>query len=394
MRKLWLLSNLLLLPLAAQSELDDYLSLEKRIILEYQEQIDRVQSDLQRRTWISPILLSYTQSSDNHSLLGKQTFKSWSISIDQPIFKSGGIYYAIKFADAQERVGVAKNRLLRRQLIVQALTTLFELRKNRLQQKQMRLKIRNDSIDIKRKREQYSAGLIDSSFLDQAILQRNQDQRSLLELKLAQKRLRSTFAKLSRRNPDRLRLPRLRLIGAKEFFQKNLDIELERYKLIQSDYASKITRSKYLPTISFNAKYSFTDSDTPTPAFRKDYYSYGLRITMPLSINAAKDIEASRLKFLQESARLQDTKRKAQSEYRLTLDTLAIIEKKIALAHSNERLYRNLLKSTKEQAAAGRKTSLDVEIMQNSMNIAKLDAKIYDIERQIELLKLYEKVGE
>jgi len=82
-----------------------------------------------------------------------------------------------------------------------------------------------------------------------------------------------------------------------------------------------------------------------------------------------------------------------ESEYRLVMDTLAIIDKKIALARSDEELYRGLLRSTKEQASAGQKTASDVEIMRNSMQIARLDARIYEIERQIQLLKLYAKMG-
>jgi outer membrane protein TolC len=394
LKKLWLLSNLLLLPLAAQSDLENYLSQEKNLILDYQQQFNRLQSDVLRKSWINPIILSYSESSDDQSLAGKNTQRTWSVGIDQPIFKSGGIYYAIKYANAQEGATAAQIRLQRRQLIVQAIETLFELRKNRLQQKQMRLKIRNDNIDIRRKREQYDAGVIDSSYLDQAILQRNRDRTSLLALKLAEKNLRNAFALLSDRNPDRLRLPRLRLIRAKEYRRNNLELAAQRLRVAQSEYESKMAWSKYLPTLSVNANYYDTDPGRPMPGLRDDYYRYGFRITLPLNINAPHDIEASRVKFLQESVQLQDEARKVESEYRLVLDTLKIIDQKIALARSDERLYRNLLKSTKEQAAAGQKTALDVETMRNSMNVARLDAKIYGIERQIQLLKLYAKSSE
>jgi outer membrane protein TolC len=391
LKKLWLLSNLLLLPLAAESDLENYLSPEKNRILDYQEQFNRLQSDVLRKSWINPVILSYSQSSDNQSLSGKKTQRTWSVGIDQPIFKSGGIYYAVKFANAQEGATAAQIRLQRRQLIVQAVTTLFELRKNRLQQQQMRLKIRNDNIDIRRKREQYDAGVIDSSFLDQAILQRNRDQTSLLALKLAEKNLRNAFSLLSDRNPDRLKLPKLRLIRAKEYRSGNLELQAQRLRVAQSEYDSKMTRSKYLPTLSVNAHYYDTDSDTPMTGLRDDYYRYGFRVSMPLNINAPQDIEASRVKFLQESVQLQDDRRKVENEYRLVIDTLRIIDQKIALARSDERLYRSLLKSTREQAAAGQKTRLDVETMRNSMKSSRLDAEIYGIERQIQLLKLYEK---
>jgi len=47
---------------------------------------------------------------------------------------------------------------------------------------------------------------------------------------------------------------------------------------------------------------------------------------------------------------------------------------------------------TKNLVQAGEKTSLDADIMQNSLKIRKLDQKIYKIDKQVQLLKLYVRV--
>ncbi len=397
LKKLWLLSSLLALPLLAEGELENYLSQEKNRIFDYQEEANRLESSVLRKSWISPIMLQYDETITTQSLLGDVTDRTFSVGIDQPIFKSGGIYYAVKFADAQEGATAAQIQQQRRALISQAIGVLFDLKKNRLQQKQMRLKIRNDEIDIRRKREQYDAGVIDSSFLNQAILQRNRDQTSLLVLQLAEKNLRNAFSLLSDRNPDVLRLPKLKLISERSYRERNLELEAQRRLVESSDYNSKMTWSKYLPTFSLNARYFNTDHDgyfIGTNLNRNDYYRYGFRISMPLSVNAPQDIEAGRVRYLQQAVQLLDNRRKVRSEYRLVLDTISIIDKKIALARSDEKLYRSLLASTKEQAQAGQKIQLDVETMRNSMNMAKLDAQIYQVERQSQLLKLYSKIHE
>jgi outer membrane protein TolC len=378
-------------PLKAESELANYLSREKNLLFDYQEELNRLQSSMLRKSWISPVMLNYSESSDN--LFGEyETDRTFSVGIDQPIFKSGGIYYAIKFADAQEGANRLEIDLQRRELIVRAINTLFELKKNRLQQQQLRLKIRNDIIDIRRKREQYDAGIIDSSFLNQAILQRNRDQTTLLATQLTEKNLRNLFSLLSDKNPDGLRTPRLTLVSREEYARKNLELEARRLRVAQSEYDSKMTWAKYLPTLSLNANYYRTDNDNSAPGMRDHYSRYGFRISMPLNINAPEDIEASRVAYLRQATQLQDDRRRVESEYRLVLDTIEIIDKKIALARSDRRLYRDLLQSTKEQAAAGEKTSLDVETMRNSMKMAELDAEIYQIEKQIQLLKLYAKI--
>ncbi|WP_292654521.1 TolC family protein [Nitratifractor sp.] len=395
LKKLWLPFSLLLtLPLTAESALENYLSREKNLILDYQEEANRLESAVLRKSWINPIMLNYTENTSTISLSGDETDRVFNVGINQPIFKSGGIYYAVKFADAKAGATQAQIRLQRRQLISQAIETLFQLKKNRLQQRQMRLKIRNDAIDIRRKKEQYDAGVIDSSFLNEAILQRNQDRTSLLALQLAEKNLRNAFSLLSDKRPDGLRLPRLTLIKAGEYRRRNLELETQRLLVAQSEYNSKMTWAKYLPTLSLSANYYDTDSDRPMPGQKDNYYRYGFQISMPLSINAPQDIEAGRVRYLQQAVQLQDARRKVASEYRLVLDTLAIIDKKIALARSDQKLYRSLLQSTKEQAAAGQKTRFDVETMRNAMNMAKLDAQIYGIERQIQLLKLYGKIHE
>ncbi len=393
MKKLWLLSNLLLLPLAAGSDLENYLSQEKNLLFDYQQEINRLQSSVLRKSWINPIRLSYAESTSTQPWNQNVTERTFSVGIDQPIFKSGGIYYAIRYASVQEGANRAQIALQRRQLIVQAIDTLFQLKKNRLQQKQLRLKIRNDEIDIRRKREQYDAGILDSSFLNQAILQRNRDKTTLLATQLAERNLRNAFSLLSDKRPDRLRLPKLTLIRKEEYRKKNLELAVQKMRVKQSEANSKMTWAKYLPTLALNANYYDTHSDRPLPGMRDDYYRYGFRISMPININAPQDIEANRVDFLRQAVQLQDDRRRVESEYRLVMDTLAIIDKKIALARSDEELYRGLLRSTKEQASAGQKTASDVEIMRNSMQIARLDARIYEIERQIQLLKLYAKMG-
>ena len=59
-----------------------------------------------------------------------------------------------------------------------------------------------------------------------------------------------------------------------------------------------------------------------------------------------------------------------------------------------QELYNRLYKNTRNLEKAGEKTSLDTAMMHNSLNVRKLDQKIYQIDRQIELLGLYTKVAD
>jgi len=395
LKKLWPLCSLLVfstLQAAAGSELENYLSREKNLLFDYENEVNRLQSAVLRKSWISPVMLDYFESTSTQPWDERTTDRTFSVGIDQPIFKSGGILYAVKFANVQEGANRAEIELQKRRQIVEAIRILFDLKKTRLQIRQLKLLVRNDTIDIRRKREQYDAGIIDSSFLDQAIIQRNRDQTRLLATELSERNLRNAFSLLSDRDPDRLKLPRLTLIDAGEYRESHRELEIGELRMKQSEYNSKMTWAKYLPTVSLNANYYATDYEHPLPGMDDDYYRYGFRISLPLNINAPQDIEASRVEYLRAAVQLQDDRKRVESEYRLVLDTIRIIDKKIALARSDEKLYRSLLRSTKEQAAAGEKTPLDVETMSNSMKMARLDARIYEIEKQVQLLKLYEKI--
>ena len=393
LKKLLALYNLLLPILYAQS-LPNYLSEPKSLILEYSDEINTLNSSMLRKSWISPIRIEYSDSRLSNSRSRDGTDKVWSVSIDQPIFKSGGIYNAIMYANAFEKSNSASIEIQRRALISSAVEALFNIHKLTLQIKQAKLLVANDNIDVRRKKEQYLAGVIDSSYLNQAILQRNRDKTQILALKLALSEAKSAFVKLSGKSPEGFTLPHLSLISKERYISGNLELRQKRLQNISDDYKISTTVAKYLPTISIFGRYS--DEDNSMGAFpshyRDSYYTTGIKVDLAISINSIEDIELSRVNYLKSAIELQDKAIEAREDYNTAIAKIRLIEQKIKLARDDYKLYRSLLKSTKEQARAGTKTDLDIETMRNSMNIALIDAQVYEIERQIALLKLYSKV--
>ena len=395
LKKLSILFSILPLYLSAEY-LPNYLSDYKLQILDYSDELNSLRSSILKKSWISPIMINYSDTKLSHSDRRDGESRIWSVSIDQPIFKSGGIYNAIKYAISKEKATKTTIDIQRRTLISQALESLYNIKKLKLQIKQAKLIIKNDEIDVKRKEEQYLAGLIDSSFLDQAILKRNSDKTKLLVLKLSLSEAIGGFSKLSDVNPDSLRLPKFSLVKRDKYLSKNIDIKELEYKTQALDYQSGATLSKYLPTISIVGQYSdeWHSLDLSPSNTNDGYYSYGFKISMPININSIEDVEASRVEYMKSAIELQDKIREVDIDYSTAIKRIRLIEKKIALAKSDAKLYRRLLKRTKEQVRAGSKTKYDVETMRNSMRAAIIDAKVYEIERQIALMNLYSKVGD
>jgi len=394
LKRLSLLCSLLAATTLFCDELEEILSHNKRAIFEYDLKHGELESDKLSKSWINPVMLRYTKNYSTQ--FPGQTIRTgnYAVSIDQPIFRSGGIYYAIKYADAFRRSSRTEVALRRREMIADAVSILFQIEKNRLLRKKMRYQIKNDTIDIRQKRDSYGAGVLDSSFLDQAILKKSQDEASLLELELGRLELRQRFSLLSDKNPQKLKLPHLKLIEKARYKEAHLALRRDIYRAEERDYQAHMTRAKYLPSLSLQGQY--TDGDLnplwASGGVKEHYFNYGFSLSMPLDINSFADIEASRVARLRAAVEVLDRKESVDEEYDWVVNTLHILEKKIALAKKDEAVYGSLYRLTKNLAKAGEKTDLDVSVMYNSLQIRKLDQQIYDIERQIQLLKLYMRV--
>jgi outer membrane protein TolC len=375
-------------------ELGDILSDNKELLFDYQFESNELESDMLSKSWMNPIRLQYNKNYSQQFVGETIRTGGYSVIIDQPIFKSGGIYYGIKYSQALRDANIADITLQKRTMIGDAISILFNLKKTKLEQEKLKYQIKNDIIDIRQKRESYDSGLLDSSFLDQAILKKSQDETTLLEMDLTLMELRQKFALLSDKDPNKLRLPTLKLMSKTNYQAENLELKRDRLRAEQADHNQKVTWAKYLPTVSLQGQY--TDADLNPffirPDVQEKYYTYGFTVSMPLDINSFTDIEASKVEKLKAAVEALDRKDTVEEEYNWIQNSLEILEKKIMLAHKDEKVYNNLYRLTKNLAQAGEKTSFDADVMYNSLQIRKLDQQIYKIDKQIQLLKLYVRV--
>jgi len=342
-------------------ELLDLLSGNNKKIIEYQKQRNQLESDKLQTSWINPLTLSYNKTYSEQYTTGRVDTGSFSIGIDQPIFKSGGIYFAIKYSDAVRSLNGINIDIAQKEMIVNALSLLYNIKKLKLQKSKLALLVKNDEIDIRQKRDSYNNGLIDSSFLDQAIIKKNADETQLLELELSIQKIKNDFALLSDKNPDSIKLPKLKLITERRYKGKNLQLIKKKYEAREKQYSSKMTWTKYLPTISLQFRH--TDGDL-NPMFsnaplKEAYQTYGFTISMPININSFKDIESAKVAYMEAQTRLIEKRKEIDNEYKLALKNLEILNKKIALAKKDQGLYSRLYRLTKNLQKAGEKTKWD-----------------------------------
>lgn len=396
LKKLLVFCSVWMFSTVNADELGDILSKNKELLFDYQFQSNELESDKLSNSWMNPVRLQYGKNYSTQ--FGDRTFNtgSYSVIVDQPIFRSGGIYYGIKYAQAFRDANTAEIQLQKRTMIGDAISILFNLKKTKLEQEKATYQIKNDTIDIRQKRDSYESGLLDSSFLDQAILKKSQDETALLEMELNLMELKQRFSLLSDKDPYGLRLPVLKLMSKSNYREKNLELKRDRLRAEQSDYNERVTWAKYLPAVSLQGQ--FTDGDINPLFSRSDsllqerYYNYGFTVSIPIDINTLSDIESAKVDKLKAAVEVIDRKNTIDEEYAWIQNSLSILDKKIVLATKDESVYKSLYHLTKNLADAGEKTSFDADIMYNSLQIRKIDQQIYKIDKQVQLLKLYIRV--
>ena len=376
-------------------ELAEILSPEKRDIFKYQEQRNELEADKLKRSWVNPLQLQYKKSFSTQMIDNDTQTETYSVVMSQPIFKSGGIFHSIKYSDALRGANATAIKLQKREMIGSAVTILYGIQKLNLQQEKLRLLISSDEIDIKFKSDSYEAGILDSSFLDQAIIKRNSDETELLASQIEMEKLKNNFALLSDKDPKQFKTPKLRLLDETLYKQENLELKTDKLRAVEKEYLSKMTWSKYLPEVSIQGQYVDGDLNPlyPNPNLKERYTTYGMTVSMPLNINTIDDIESSKVAYLEAATQVIDREKSVKLEYQMILNNLRILDKKIALDKKDEKLYQRLYKVTKNLEKAGEKTKYDTQLIHNSLLIKKLDQQIHSIDKQLQLLTLYIKVN-
>ncbi len=289
-----LLVSLLSLPLFLEAEDKSILSEDRLNLFKYSEEQNKESSDKLKKDWINPITLTYAK---NYG----ETYDSTKsmININQPIFKSGGIYKAIKYADASFEYNNIDIEIQKKELIKSATTLLFNLHIIDLNIQKNELLLKNANIDIIRKKEQVLNGFLDTSYLDNAILDANKVKNALVELQYQKEEINNNFSNIASGEYKSFDLPILNLADEKTFLDKNIQLSKTKADIDQKNYFKDITIAKYLPTLNANMDYTkYHDTDNNPSITETSVQNYGLSVTMPLDVRTFNDIETQKIEYL------------------------------------------------------------------------------------------------
>ena len=382
--------------LLAEDTLDSYISENKKEQFKYDYEKNDAESSKLRDSWIAPLDLNYNFSKSN-PYESKQTQESAGIKMNQKVFASGGIYYGIKYANASKIYADYSIDVAKRKLVKDAISTLMQIKQMDLKVSRQKLQIQNSEISLDQKKEQYLNGQLDSGFLDNAVIERNIVIQSLYDLQTNKQKLISKFNAISDMDYEKAYIPHLKTLSQEEFLKDNIVLGMSQSDIEKNRYFKDVTVAKYLPAVNLTAGYNWQKSKNQTffaganqISQETDYYNYGFNVRVPLDINTFQDIESSKVSYLKAKVSVQDTKRELRAIFEQVMQNIQNLQKKKQLSQENQSIYEGLLSDTKEMFAAGYKTQYDVTLLQNSVDIQKTDVEIYEIDKQLELLTLYE----
>lgn len=377
--------------LFCDDKLDSYISKNKKEQFDYDLKKNEAESSKLRDSWIAPLNLNYTNAKSN-PYKEQQTSESTSVKMDQTVFQSGGIYYGIKFAEASKIYSNYSIDVAKRKLIKDAVSLLMQIKQLELKISKQKLQIKNSEINLTQKKEGYLNGQLDSGFLDSAIVERNVMIQTLYDIETNKERVISKFHVLSDLDYESALIPNLSPITKEQFLEQNIVLGMSESEIIKNGYAKDLRVTKYLPKVNVTAGYNWDESDS-TFQFgtnKKEYYNFGVKATLPIDINSFRDVESAKIDYLKSKLVVADVKKELNAIFEQVMQNIENLERKKQLSIENRDIYDKLLSDTQDLFRAGYKTEYDVEMLQNSLEIHKSDIKIYEIDKDLELLTLYE----
>jgi len=389
---LFLACSTLLSAAEKNEKLEEYISQNKKEQFSYDYQKNEAERSKLRDSWIAPLNLQYSYTVSN-PYSAEQTSQNAAIKLDQPIFQSGGIYYAIKFAEVSHLYANYSVDAAKRKLVKDAISLLMQIKQLKLKIDKQNLQIKNAEINLELKKEQYLSGQLDSGFLDNAIIERNSVIQALYDIETTKERLISKFQAISDSSYESAQIPHLEVLDKESFLEYNILLNISKSDREKYRYTKNMTIAKYLPKVSITGGYNWSKSEKQLFSAsdgERDYYDYGVKASMPLSINTFRDVESAKIDFLKSKLVIEDKKRELNALFEQVMQNIDNFDKKRVLSIENRDLYEKLLVDTKNLFTAGYKTKYDVDLLENSVEIQKLDVMIFDIDRQLELLTLYE----
>ncbi len=378
------------LPLVIFAKENILSNLENKTLNLQQKSI--IQDSLQtKKSWINPIILQYSITKDNSLGATKRVTRTFSVTLNQPIFESGAIWYSIKYAKDSKNMNLNNLLLTKRSLVKQALDLAYDYKITEFNKKILKLQIKNGLIDVKRKKEEYKNGTLDLTFLNDAIMSLNSLRLSLEDIKQSLNNIKFNFENISDLDIEKINLNLFKIIPLKKYLNENIELQNKKFsqKVNRDLYKMQIGSSLFTISINANWNHQHTSYSDNLPSDTSNFYSFGASISLPIDVTAKNKIQKAKLNYLISKLDYLQKKRELINKFKNIFVDIQSDKRKIQIYNENIKLYDELIDSTKNSIKAGSATEDDLKILENSREVNVIQIEILKLQIQKLLLSLY-----
>ena len=348
-----------------------------------------LESSLLKDSWINPINIS-ADSTKSKSGNRKSTSNKIYLDINQDIFRSGGILYTIQKAKLQKDLAFENYDLNLNSLNIDIYKLVLQLNKIDFKIEKQDYLIKNKSLEIDKKQAQYINGVISIEDLDSAIIEKNDLENQIEDLKTSKDDYEKQLKNLSTTSYKKILVNKLEVISLKSFLDNNKTLIIENLNSEISQKDLNITNTNYLPKVSLFSQIGYEDNNAND--INDDYYNYGVRVSIPLDFNMNKNKQISKINYKLSKIKGNIKKDDEINKYEATLKSLKRIDNKIKNSQKSIKNYENIYKLTQGLYEGLLKTKQDLLTIENRLKSSKLDINILKIDKQISIYELHRNI--
>lgn len=378
MKRIFKLSVFLSLALFAN---DNMSSLQDSLIKAKKDK-SSLDAKIQEESWLGNINLNTSRNRGKNS-----SSRDFSISLNQDLFKSGGIKYNILKGKILEEISKLEYIKNFKEIDFQINDIVLKIIKSDWELKKNKLLIQNKKFLVDKNEDQYINGLIGINTLNDSLIELNDLKDTQEDLKEQKQTQINNLKVYSNKDYQEIALKNFILPRKKKLFENNIQIKTLEKKLKNNQYDIKITKSNYLPKLSFSANANKSKDlklDTITSS-----HNYSFQISIPLEYSFNKKIESSKLTHLIANLELKKKIIEEKNYFDKKLDKIKTLEQKIVNKSKNIQSYQKIYEMTKSMHKHTMKAKSDVIISKNRVNTSSIELKILKLDKQIALNDLY-----
>jgi len=375
----------------------DLLKESKKTLLENQREESELKGDLYKNLWWGNIRLegSYNWSDTPNQKFPQgdrvsDDFANFTASISQDIFRSGGIYWQIKKGKLYKTLNRTVLDKVEQDLIFNLYSLVLQIGKMDIEIKKQNLTIKNQNILITNQKDKFINGMIDISILDESMIQLNSLKNGKEGIIQTRIDLISNLKDITDLSYEKIKVPNFPLFTLEKFINQNIDLDIQKKIVLQSEIEKKLAYTNFLPKVSVYGSFQYEDSFN----FPEEHnsYRYGVKVSVPIGFNFNDAIQTAKVIHLKTQSELIDKTDIQKNIYNKIISKLESIDRRVKNTEDLIQNYQSLYKITYDYFKSDLKTEDEVTILKNRVEISKFDLKAYQVDKELIKLLLYKAI--